>query len=327
MQSLIKRLVGWILSPYRKRRARDQCREKKLIKKLYNNSPCNMPVDVPEIIYALDNRWERCGLADRLKGIVSCYAFAKAVDLPFKINHIFPFRFEEFLVPNKVNWILSDNEMTYCLKSAIPIVIMNRSKGDRIRGLPTNKQLHFYTNVNFIPMINDLYGTKYDFKTLFNELFNPSPLLIALAEDHLKGIGGKFISVSFRFIGMLGDFEDGRDYVLKEDDQMSLISKCRNSIEFLHKKYQIYPVIFVTADSQKFINNIKDIPYVYIIPGKIGHIGFCGQEEIQKTFLDFYMISQADKVFLVKDNMMYNSIFSRTAAESTGKYFEVIEIN
>ena len=44
-----------------------------------------------------------------------------------------------------------------------------------------------------------------------------------------------------------------------------------------------------------------------------------------KTFLDFYMISKAEAVYLAKGPGMYRSAFARTAAMVNNKPFEIYE--
>ena len=73
---------------------------------------------------------------------------------------------------------------------------------------------------------------------------------------------------------------------------------------------------------------MKELPYVHVRPGPIGHVGHPDekmQDEVNmKTFLDFYMISMADKVYLGISGEMYNSNYARTAALIGGRSFEII---
>lgn len=81
----------------------------------------------------------------------------------------------------------------------------------------------------------------------------------------------------------------------------------------------------VTSDSQKFIDSVSNIPYVYIIPGEIGHIGHMGGDIFMKTYLDFYMIADAKKVYLGVGNKMYKSNFSYFVAQTRERAIELIE--
>lgn len=60
---------------------------------------------------------------------------------------------------------------------------------------------------------------------LFQELFKPAPRLEQAISQCLQEIGGKYITVSFRFIGILGDFKDhagfGEELTVEEKDIIS----------------------------------------------------------------------------------------------------------
>ena len=84
--------------------------------------------------------------------------------------------------------------------------------------------------------------------------------------------------------------------------------------------------ILITADSSTFLERVKKIENVYVIPGKIGHIDYDNGDDVNmKTFLDFYMISKAEAVYLAKGPRMYRSAFARTAAMVNNKPFEIYE--
>ena len=84
--------------------------------------------------------------------------------------------------------------------------------------------------------------------------------------------------------------------------------------------------MLVTADSTKFLQAAKSLPFVYIIKGEIGHINFVYSDEVNmKTFLDFFMIANAKKVYLAKSEGMYNSDFARRASMVYDKPFEIVE--
>lgn len=283
-----------------------------------------------EIIYSLDSKWSKCGLADRIRGIVSCYALAKAQRRDFVIDHEHPFRFETYFsskIRSGKDWPMSNRRKSYSMWHAKPVVIMNNSKGEKICNLSKRKQLHFYSNVDFIDVVNKCYNKDYTFQGLYSELFSPSDLLLQSVDAHIKALGNHYISISFRFIGLLGDFQDVGNRRINTTTQETIIDKCIKCITKLHKNKSEYNKILVTADSQRFLDIAKELPYVYTIPGKISHIGVnSNEEESLKTFVDFYMISQADEVYLGVAEKMYNSNFSRLAAYSTGKKFTVFNL-
>lgn len=71
--------------------------------------------------------------------------------------------------------------------------------------------------------------------------------------------------------------------------------------------------ILVTSDSQTFIDAVSKLDFVYVVPGKIGHIGYLqGCEIVEKMLLDFYLISQADHVYSAQSGEMYGGAFANS---------------
>ena len=65
---------------------------------------------------------------------------------------------------------------------------------------------------------------------------------------------------------------------------------------------------------------------VYIIPGKVGHIDYDNGDDVNmKTFLDFFLISKAEKVYLARSGKMYHSAFAKTASLVNNRPFEMYE--
>ena len=85
-------------------------------------------------------------------------------------------------------------------------------------------------------------------------------------------------------------------------------------------------MVLVTADSERFLAEVSKISGVYVIPGKVGHIDYDHGDDVNmKTFLDFFLISGAQKVYLAKGKGMYNSAFAKTAALVNNREFEMYE--
>ena len=64
------------------------------------------------------------------------------------------------------------------------------------------KEEHVYSNIT---LREDL------FKKFFQDLFVPAPRLQNAINICINEINGKYVSISFRFIGLLGDFNDRPD--------------------------------------------------------------------------------------------------------------------
>lgn len=270
------------------------------------------------VISCLDSRFDSTGFADRLRGMISCFAYAKAIGVPFRIEHISPFSLSTYLIPNQYDWLLGENEKSYNLLYANPVVIMQRKVGQRSRRLfflSSKRQHHIYINSDYVKEVDVLYKKEYRFSSLFNELFRPSlsfETILKPHRDRLRSTGG-YVSVSFRFMQLMGDFDDVGGEILSSEERLDLLGRSIEIVQQLFGKEQ--KTILVTSDSSVFINEVSKISYVYVVPGRIGHVGFSAENEVsEKMFLDFILISEADHVYMARSGKMYRSNFARTAA-------------
>lgn len=305
--------------------------EKILLKKYYFKDD-NIVHDVV-IVYICNGYTWHGGLADRLKGIVSVFEWCKKNNKRFAIHFNHPFNLNDYLVPNEYDWVIEEHKVSYY--GTIPKVCLMEPRTCHKKEVKENSrrllnewmdnnlneenQIHVYTNMNS--------GIK-RFSSLFNELFKPSDRLQCEIDKNLKNIGGNFISISFRFTTIMGDFMDcvGKEY--SEEDKELLLRDCVDAIKDISKNAPAYDKVLITADSERFLKYAqKRIENIYIIPGKVGHIDYKNNDDVNmKTFLDFILISKAEKVYLVKNKDMYNSAFARTAAMVNNKEFEIVNI-
>lgn len=303
-----------------------------LIKKYYQND-LDCKNSKPLVIYMANGFTDHAGLSDRFKGMTSIYGWCKKNKIDFRIHHTSPFELSNYLVPNSYNWYINNDEICYNKHwSSVNHAMLNHLVFDQIASgkiveLQTKwlnkrlsrikKQHHVYTN--FYPENNLAFGS------YFQELFKPSPRLEELIQSQIKSIGKSFISISFRFVQLLGDFHDCDGETLLYEEQQKLISRSLTVIKNLRRIHPDVSHILVTTDSPTFLHLANQISYVYIIEGEIGHINFNNSDDVNiKTFLDFYMIAHANKVFLAKSEKMYKSDFARCASMIYGKEFEII---
>lgn len=189
----------------------------RLIKRYYYLGKNNLVVN--SAIAMIDGRYYHGGLTDRLKGIISIYAYAKSVNIPFRINFTYPFMLNDFLCPNRYNWMLEMNGIIYNIRYANPIVLFSELSGKRLSRLKKTRQHHFYLNRDLIPAINNIYHHNYIFSELFNELFKPAPILDQAIKNQLNIINGQYIAIVFRFQQLLNDFNEGNFEILSPDDR------------------------------------------------------------------------------------------------------------
>lgn len=280
------------------------------------------------VLYSLDSEYYSCGFADRLRGMVSAYALSKALNIGFIIHHESPFKLEDFLLPNKYDWRIKEEDISFNMNNVRVYSSINLNKRIPSFNNPFSGQLHYYSNRDIVAEINNIYSTNYRFEELFNELFTPSSKLLKDLREDIAALGDNYVSISFRFVNLLGDFKEGRQKPLCEEDGCRLITKCIEIIDMVKSENEEISKVLVTADSMRFLEEAAKIDNVYIIPGKTthsGHKGATNYEGTLKTFKDFILIAEAKRVYLGIVGEMYNSNFARTAAMTQGKEFEIIK--
>lgn len=277
------------------------------------------------IIWMSDDKIKQGGLCDRLWGAVSSYVICKSINYDFRILFTCPFLLTKYLVPNKYDWQIETEEIINNSSKSKPIFWPEISSANDTRYLEKiikkyakhYKQIHIYTNLK-----SDI-----NFTLIFNHLFRPSEYL----EENLHNIYStmpfkKYISISFRFIGLLGDFVDISKKPLTISQQSDYMEICKNGIKNLSVPEDCG--ILVTSDSQRFQEFIRNIPKVFSVEGKISHLGNNNNDDDShlKTFLDLFMISKAEKAYFGWHGEMYKySAFAKTGALIGGVPFEVIE--
>ncbi len=260
------------------------------------------------------------GLSDRLRGIVGIYAECKKQDLPFKL--VFePLHLQDYLEPNQYNWIIGEDEIAWNTKDVYPCTLLtyHADTNNRYQHFVQNTILKSYLRKPYkqIHVYSNMICKDEEYGPLFNELFKPSVDLQNQLDYHLSQIGGRgtYISCTFRFRQLLGDFKEGGD-VLPEQEREAYILRAIHTVEKLHGENPTNRIL-VTADSGTFLNRVKELDYVYVIPGEVVHVGFtfdANKQTYMKSFVDMYMLSYASTVYLVRDELMYHSGFPYRAA-------------
>ena len=106
------------------------------------------------------------------------------------------------------------------------------------------------------------------------------------------------------------------DCGLSEEEKEKYIERC---VSFLEKEHEsdCFKKVLVTSDSITFLNRISKLSFVYVIPGEVVHVGFtydASKKTYMKSFLDYYLLSYANKITLVREKSMYHSGFALRAA-------------
>lgn len=304
-------------------------RKKILIKEIYYK---NNVKGTNETIFIVDGKLNHGGLSDRFNGIISTYAICKTYNIPFRIKWEYPFTLQDYLIPNKYDWIIKENEIFALNTNSNVVIVLNDPKSKALFKITNQSQNHIYANISILDSIQKKYGIRYEWHALFQELFKPNIILEEKIKEQLKRIKKPYIGIVFRFQQLLGDFKEGNYKTLPNSKQHELLEKCVNSVQRIKAQYPQYHTL-VTSDSITFLNRIKEEENVFIIPGKIVHITFSTNENYEsylKSFLDFYMLSKAQKVFSVIapemtiDGHLFLTTFPEYAAKAGNVDFERI---
>ena len=74
---------------------------------------------------------------------------------------------------------------------------------------------------------------------------------------------------------------------------------------------------------------MSHLEYVYVIPGAVVHMGFtfdASRDIYIKSFIDYFMLSYAKKVFQMTDKLLFLSGFPKRAAMLTNAPYEEINL-
>lgn len=279
-----------------------------------------------------DGKTRNGGLADRLRGIVSVYQICKEQNLEFKIVFTSPFNLSDFLEPNIIDWRITGQELNYntTITDLCYIETLNGSDYEAKKQKEWFRKEFKKKHEEFHVRTNALFSYEGDYPTLFNELFKPSPKLHNSIEKQKKILGAGYISTSFRFMNLLNDFNETFELHSKitKEEQSELIAKNIEQLQLLHNKYPDKRIL-VNSDSTTFLKTAAEFDYVYVIPGTITHIDGKNSgdeyERYEKTFLDFFMIANAERIFLLRTGQMYDSGYPFAASKIYNKPFEKIE--
>ncbi|MDR2138473.1 MAG: hypothetical protein LBP50_02845 [Tannerella sp.] len=286
------------------------------------------------VVFFVDGAMIHGGLGDRLKGIISAYAVCKAKSLPFRICFDHPFMLQDYLVPNRYDWITKpDERIVFSKKCAKIINVHNYPQSNALFRIPSSSsiQYHVYGNMNILERINERFATHFQWADLFDELFRPSALLAESIREHIARIGGDYVTLHFRFQQLLGDFCDPDGETLPLSRREWLIRQC---LDYVAEQQKLIPSqILVLSDSHSFIKRVEEqaMEKVHTLPGNVVHMDYAGSGDgllpaHLKTFLDFFMLRHAIKAVTVVADRMRISEFPLYAALSAGIPHETVHL-
>lgn len=295
--------------------------------------------DRPVYIAMIDGSAVHGGMCDRFKAIISLYAYCKYTGNPFRIKYTYPFKLEDYLSPATYDWRIKEGEYTDNPRYSRILYMRKEYLARRLLKLKTQKQIHFYGNRDSLAYINESFlgqgnaSEAFTWGGLFRELFRPGPVLEERIQAVSTELGDNYDAAVFRFQNLLGDF---KEYSFKsigdKSEAEKLIEKCLQAIKAL-KADMGDRALLVTSDSVTFLQRAVQIEGVHIIPGKLVHMDGCKDEPVEnkyeiylKSFLDFYVLSGARKIYRIGTSYMYPSEFPMYAAKVHDIPFESIVI-
>lgn len=283
------------------------------------NNDCNSSKMVVFVVTA--ETTFNMGLADRLRGVTSVYNVCKNLGVPFRLHFKVP-NLIDYLEPNQYDWRVDEAEICYDIKEVYPCTLLtfHSNLNDKLQSFAQRKIMEHYIKKHYrqIHIHTNMVASENEYGALFKELFKPTPLLQKQIDNHLRAIGGKgsYFAMVFRFRQLLGDLKEGGK-ILPKDERESYIQQALKCVEREHDNHPKEKIL-VTSDSKTFIQHVGQFPYVYTLPGEVVHMGFTTNADKMtylKSFLDYYMLSYARLVILVRDKQMYHSGFALRAAK------------
>jgi len=281
-----------------------------------------------QMIFCADGKFPHGGMFDRLKGAISVYAASKVLIRDFRINFTSPFQLEQYLEPNQYDWSLREGEYNEDTLSS-KLVFMYGEYDNPYRLLKKRKKnTHFYYGFDSLDFINKCCDTSFVWGNLYRELFKPTAYLQRYIDLEKEKIGFEYVAIHLRFMNLLGDkIEFDCDPTLPIDEQEQLKSTALSQVEKIVGDNCNMKVLLAT-DSNNFASYaLSKMPFLYVIPGNINHIGTVQEtsdDVNMKMFLDYYMIAGAKRVYNIVGPGMWKSAFSEYAAKIGGCEFERI---
>ena len=105
------------------------------------------------VIFFIDGKTIHGGLSDRLRGLFSTYYYCLKEGIDFKVFWTYPFNLQDYLEPNKVNWLIegkaiSHNKNEVAFRFFNSYSLMNNNETSFLKIMNTKKhEIHVYSNI------------------------------------------------------------------------------------------------------------------------------------------------------------------------------------
>lgn len=289
------------------------------------------PSKTKRVICLFEGKFLQGGLADRLRGIISTYMICKELHVEFKLLFVHPFNLNDYFIPNTINWLIDSKSIKrdYTTTDVLYLDCLDGSDYESNKQYQWLKKKILHGKNEIIVYTNSKISYSYNFHDLFNELFKPSEKLQKSINSIRTALGESYISVSCRFLNLMGDFnETFQSEILSEEEKLQYLKYVQSEIERIHNKNPNQKIL-LNSDSVTFLDYMKCHDWIFIIPGKITHIDNDASEDYytyEKTFLDYMSIAGASHIYLIKYGKMMNSGYPLSASKVGNVPFDILEI-
>lgn len=279
----------------------------------------------PGVYFILDDKHfqKHPGLMDRMKAIVGVYYIARQNNMNFYLLHTAAFDLRKYLVPNEVQWgcdklDISDSYFNTCVFQYNPYLTPPKFQDKK-------KQYHCFEYIGKnILELNETVEWEKIWKQYYDKLFKPSDFLRKMISENRPV--GHYIAVHIRFVNALEHVEMANvNSTLNDQEKKILIDDCIDAIYKIQEKEKSPVVVF--SDSKYFLQYAEKVGILTLGSQNIAHISFTSNKEgFDKTFLDVYMLAEADCVYAIQGKVLYASAFSKYAAIIGGKPYKIFKI-
>lgn len=249
------------------------------------------------------------GFVDRMKAIVGAYYLAVQNQREFRLVFNVPFPIQEYLQPCEVDW-RPDGDISYALGDTKLMVYRPQEGLIQLETSVKQYHIYFYEGLNVLKYC-DIKDWKKTWNVLYHKLFKPTELLQRLCREAVPK--KPYIAVHLRFVNLLEKFEEGFDRNISDEAKHELVERCLRTLIIIREREKDNIVVF--SDSKIFLDFIVRQGFMCLDSRKVGHVSFQTEREVyEKTLVDFYAISGAEKVYAIRGGNLYNSAFPEYAA-------------
>lgn len=274
------------------------------------------------LYFILDPRQRHPGFADRLKVFCCLGYIAKANGLDFRLILDEAFPLERYLQPasDQYDWRASSAELSHC-RSEVKLLAYNGGRNKLPHLKPDVAQYHVLNYIG-LDIIRRTQGEHWRevWRKSYQSLFRPTAYLEELLSRYQPA--HPYTAVHIRFVNALDKLEDGFYNALDAEGQQRLIDKCLASLADIASNEPQPLLIF--SDSERFLKIAQEHGYERVEGGTVGHVSFC-HDALEKTILDFFLISRAQRCIRIDCPELYGSTFPLYASFVGGNRLWIYE--